>query len=253
MGDPDKGFGPGATWWLDLPDDAIFGRGRHLNVGAGLPGAQKSEELKKQMAASIPVFNCPTRRRGMPLSARYPDGKYAEIDTAERKNLRSIPRNRTSWQRLTMPSTPVPPHTWYSPPNPPPNGPPPTATGCGSPGRLPRTVSNCLTVAEDLTRIGTTFNGISTRYVGAKLRQITDGTSKTALVGEKSLVPKFYELATEILPITQAAMAATIARCIKDTIMITHGPLVQRRNRTVTTMTLKPAIMFALAVRMPAR
>ena len=37
------------------------------------------------------------------------------------------------------------------------------------------------------------FNGISTRYTGAKIRQITDGTSKTALVGEKALPPRFYE------------------------------------------------------------
>jgi prepilin-type processing-associated H-X9-DG protein len=41
--------------------------------------------------------------------------------------------------------------------------------------------------------IGAVFDGISTRYVGAKMRQITDGTSKTALVGEKSLSPQFYE------------------------------------------------------------
>jgi prepilin-type processing-associated H-X9-DG protein len=37
------------------------------------------------------------------------------------------------------------------------------------------------------------WNGISTKLTGAKVGQITDGTSKTAMVGEKALPPRFYE------------------------------------------------------------
>jgi prepilin-type processing-associated H-X9-DG protein len=45
----------------------------------------------------------------------------------------------------------------------------------------------------DFTNIGKFFNGISTRYTGAKMAQITDGASKTALVGEKMVMPRFYQ------------------------------------------------------------
>ena len=36
------------------------------------------------------------------------------------------------------------------------------------------------------------FNGISSFRLAARMRQIVDGASKTALVGEKALPPRFY-------------------------------------------------------------
>jgi prepilin-type processing-associated H-X9-DG protein len=166
-----------------LEEGAVF------NIGGGLPPAQKAQELKKQMGAAIPVYNCPTRRRAEPLTARNPDGKYTEVDSG---GAEKIPMNsaipdvlaKTDYA-INVGRDPIP---GFSPPNPPPNGPPPTASDCG-PGPFP----NCLGLSDELTSIGKDFNGISTRYVGAKLRQITDGTSKTALVGEKSLPPRWHE------------------------------------------------------------
>jgi prepilin-type N-terminal cleavage/methylation domain-containing protein/prepilin-type processing-associated H-X9-DG protein len=191
MGDPDKGVGarqPGGWIYQTtqyLEEGAVF------NIGAGLPPAQKAEELKKQMGASIPVYNCPTRRRAIPLTARTPDGKYTEVDSggAEKIPMNSaIPDVLAKTDYAVNSGTAFVPGT--SPPNPPPNSAPPSATDCGPPGPFP----NCPSVADDLNKIGAIFDGISTRYVGAKLRQITDGTSKTALVGEKAMIPEFYEL-----------------------------------------------------------
>jgi prepilin-type N-terminal cleavage/methylation domain-containing protein/prepilin-type processing-associated H-X9-DG protein len=189
MGDPDKGVGgaqPGGWIYQTtqyLEEDAVF------NIGAGMPVAQKAEELKKQMGASIAVYNCPSRRRAVPLTARTPDGKYVEIDDG---GTEKIPMNSALPDVLAKTDYAVNAGSGFipgtSPPNPIPNAGPPLATDCKN-GPYP----NCATVSGDLAAIDGNFNGISTRYVGAKLRQITDGTSKTALVGEKSLPPRFYE------------------------------------------------------------
>jgi hypothetical protein len=47
--------------------------------------------------------------------------------------------------------------------------------------------------ATDLAQIGKSFNGISTKMTGARVGQITDGTSKTIMAGEKALPPRFYD------------------------------------------------------------
>jgi prepilin-type N-terminal cleavage/methylation domain-containing protein/prepilin-type processing-associated H-X9-DG protein len=189
MGDPDKGVGPQQPGgWIYqtapyLEEDALF------HLGAGLPQAQKSVELKKQMAQPIPIFNCPTRRPAIALTARTPAGKYTELDTS---GTEKIPYNVQIPDALAKTDYAINGGTGKVPATqdqlPPPNGSPTTVTDC-NPGPFP----NCGGVAQDLQIIGTTFNGISTRYTGAKIRQITDGTSKTALVGEKALPPRFHD------------------------------------------------------------
>lgn len=188
MGDPDRGYGgkqPGGWVFSATPyleEEAVRG------VGKGLPVAQKAKELKKQMGAGIPVFICPTRRSATVLGARNPLGKYTEVDTGGTEKLpyNSEPADLMAKSDYAMnagrgfnPGT--------SPPNPPPNAAPPLATDCA--GGWP----NCPTVAADLEAIRTSFTGISTRYTGAKISQITDGTSKTALVGEKMMLPRHYD------------------------------------------------------------
>jgi prepilin-type N-terminal cleavage/methylation domain-containing protein/prepilin-type processing-associated H-X9-DG protein len=187
MGDPDKGFGqrqPGGWIYHCTPfleETTIF------EVGKGLPIAQKAVELKKQMAAGIPTFVCPTRRSITTLTARTPDGKYTEVDTA---GTEKVPYNVAVPDRLAKTDYAINVGSSFvpgtSPPSPPPNAAPPNATDCGGAGW-----PAC--AAADLTAIGKNFNGVSTRYTGARVGQIIDGTSKTALVGEKSLPPRFYE------------------------------------------------------------
>jgi prepilin-type N-terminal cleavage/methylation domain-containing protein/prepilin-type processing-associated H-X9-DG protein len=190
MGDPDKGVGqrqPGGWIYQTtqyLEEGAVF------NVGGGLPPAEKAKELKKQMAASIPVYNCPSRRPAVPLTARTPNGKYTDLDD---NGAEKIPYNSEIPDGLAKTDYAVNAGAGFvpgtSPANPPPNGPPNAVTDC-APGPFP----TCGGLEGDMNAIGATFRGISTRYVGAKIRQITDGTSKTALVGEKSMPPKLYEL-----------------------------------------------------------
>jgi prepilin-type N-terminal cleavage/methylation domain-containing protein/prepilin-type processing-associated H-X9-DG protein len=189
MGDPDKGYGPQQPggWIFQvtpyLEEQTVF------SIGKGLQPAQKAEELKKQMSAVISAFNCPSRRRAAALPAFAPDGKYAERDTGGSELL---PYNVSPPDTMAKTDYAINGGSGRTPPTtpalPPPNAAPPLATDCG--GGWP----NCLGMADDLKRIMDSFNGVSTRYTGARVAQITDGTSKTALVGEKSMKPLFYDL-----------------------------------------------------------
>jgi prepilin-type N-terminal cleavage/methylation domain-containing protein/prepilin-type processing-associated H-X9-DG protein len=189
MGDPDKGYGPQQPGgWIYqvtpyLEEQVVFG------IGKGLQPAQKAEELKKQMSAVIPAFVCPSRRRAAALPAFAPDGKYAERDTGGAELLPynvSPPDTMAKTDYAINGGSGRAPGT--TPAMPPPNAGPPLATDCA--GGWP----NCLGMEADFKSIKDSFNGVSTRYAGAKVAQITDGTSKTALVGEKSMKPLFYDL-----------------------------------------------------------
>jgi prepilin-type N-terminal cleavage/methylation domain-containing protein/prepilin-type processing-associated H-X9-DG protein len=189
MGDPDKGVGPRQPGgWIYqaapfLEEQAVF------NIGAGLPQAQKAVELKKQMAQPIPTFNCPSRRPAVALSSRTPLGKYTDLDDG---GVEKFPFNSLIPDGMAKTDYAInggrDEHPATHPPLPPPNGPPTAVTDC-APGPFP----NCGGMEGDRARIDLLFSGISTRYAAAKIRHITDGTSKTALVGEKALQPKFYD------------------------------------------------------------
>jgi prepilin-type N-terminal cleavage/methylation domain-containing protein/prepilin-type processing-associated H-X9-DG protein len=193
MGDPDKGYGP------QQPGGWIYQAAPFLeetvvrDIGKGLPPAQKAEALKQQLSAVIPVFNCPSRRRAAALTARNPNGVYTDSDDDEKE---IVPYNagvpdglaKTDYAihggRNRRPAT----GKGY-----PPNAAPPLATDCA--GGWP----NCVGIDADRLAIynpmapDNDFDGISTRITGAKVRQITDGTSKTVLAGEKMMMPRFYE------------------------------------------------------------
>jgi prepilin-type N-terminal cleavage/methylation domain-containing protein/prepilin-type processing-associated H-X9-DG protein len=189
MGDPDKGYGS------QQPGGWIFQAAPYMEeidvtlVGGGLPQAEKAIALKNQMAHSIPVFYCPTRRPAASLSAYTPEGKYTELDTSGSEK---PPYNAAKADRMAKTDYAINGGTVDSPSTQPggfvPNAAPPNATSCGGPGPFP----NCLNIKDDYDAINN-WNGISTKMTGAKIGQITDGTSKTALVGEKALPPKFYD------------------------------------------------------------
>ena len=90
MGDPDRGVGPQQPGgWIYttgpfLEEQAVF------NIGAGLPWAQKKVALAKQMAAAVPVFNCPSRRAGRPMPAFSPGGGVRE--SPDRRTRNAAPR-----------------------------------------------------------------------------------------------------------------------------------------------------------------
>lgn len=187
MGDPDKGHGakqPGGWIYHATPyleETAVF------EVGKGLTGLQKADELKKQLGAGIPTFVCPTRRTVTSLSSRNPLGLYTEVDTSGTEKPpynASIPDMLAKTDYAINGGSGAHPSTQSG--GYPPNAAPPLATDCGGGW------ANCVGLAADLKDIDDNFNGISTRCTGAKIAQITDGTSKTALVGEKALPVRFY-------------------------------------------------------------
>jgi prepilin-type processing-associated H-X9-DG protein len=185
MGDPDSGVGrsqPGG-WIFQVTN--YLEEGAVSQIGKGLPDAQKRTELKKQMGAVIPTFNCPSRRRAIALTGKLPNGSGQSTDgNGEAPNNVEIPdfNAKTDYAinggtaSLTTGRGPAFICLGLYP-----NWGPGTGAGAG-----------CQFLNLDAT-IARSFNGISTDHTGAKIKQITGGTSKTILVGEKSLQPRFYE------------------------------------------------------------
>jgi prepilin-type N-terminal cleavage/methylation domain-containing protein/prepilin-type processing-associated H-X9-DG protein len=186
MGDPDRGMGRGQPGgWIYqvapyLEEQTVF------QIGKGLPAAQKKTELKKQMASVIPVFNCPTRRRAMALTGTLPTDPTKSTDAGgdppinvdipdfNAKTDYAINGGHFSGNLARGPGflcLAVYPNWGIGAPSP--------GDGCG--------FNNSDQV------IGKSFSGISYDHTGVKISQITDGTSKTILAGEKCLQPRFYD------------------------------------------------------------
>lgn len=172
-GDPDMGLGekqPGGWIYsiLAFIEDATVFR-----VGAGLPAAQKSAAMIQQKTTPIASFYCPSRR---PVGLSYgpegsinadavPGGFVAKSDYAA---------NGGSFSPID--GVPVP---WQGGPT------------------LPclRTFPDCEWggfTREKLTSGPPAMDGVVIPRFPVKLRQITDGNSKTMLCGEKYLASDLY-------------------------------------------------------------
>jgi prepilin-type N-terminal cleavage/methylation domain-containing protein/prepilin-type processing-associated H-X9-DG protein len=182
MGDPDRGTGRGQPggWIFQtapyLEEESVF------RVGGGLTAAQKKIELMKQTSTVITVFICPSRRRAVALSGFAPDGKVTDptpynVDTAPTLAKTDYAINGGHNSMSTLGGGPsalcLTVYPNWGP------GAPPPGNGCAF-----------MNTDKD---IADKFSGVSTDHTGAKVKQITDGLSKTILVGEKSLQPRFYE------------------------------------------------------------
>lgn len=183
MGDPDRGLGRGQPGGWIYQVAGFIEEGNIYTIGAGLNDAQKRVELKKQAASVIPVFNCPTRRAPIAITSRRPDGLSTEGNgTVEVYNMEA----GGEWAKTDYAIN---------------GGHSSMTTGGGPPGLClslyPRWGAGtgpgtaCSFLNKDTT-IGSSFDGVSTDHTGAKVAQIVDGTSKTILVGEKHLSPRFY-------------------------------------------------------------
>ena len=202
MGDPDQGVGP------QQPGGWIYTTAPHLeeqslvHIGKGLSFAAKKVELAKQMQQGIPVFNCPSRRTGRDQPAFSANNRYC--DGGETRNM---PKNSDVPPTIAKSDYAI-------------NGGAHHLTGAGGSGGAPD--ANCLEASEgpfgaegakypdcnwhiggypsppgsgetkELRDQWANFDGISTFRLGARMRQIIDGASKTALVGEKMMEPRFY-------------------------------------------------------------
>jgi prepilin-type processing-associated H-X9-DG protein len=198
MGDPDQGIGP------QQPGGWIYTTGPYLeeqavfNIGAGLLWDQKEVELAKQMAAVVPVFNCPSRRPALAMPAHSPTG--ASCENVPRPQNSILPQEVAKSDYAINGGIGL---GWDD--------------GAGGSGGYPpdiclKSQQNALTGGTDPAQYpdcgwhGTfsipknrqdywneRFNGVSGWRTAARLGQLTDGASQTVLVGEKIMQPYFYE------------------------------------------------------------
>jgi prepilin-type N-terminal cleavage/methylation domain-containing protein len=145
-------------------------------VGKGLPTANKRAALAQQKAYPVPVFYCPTRRPasvsyGSEISANAdnPPGNYvAKTDYAANGGTNSPVENRPSWSAG------------------------PTNSDC--PTKFP----NCNWNTYSTANVTKLFDGAVRPRLPVKIGQITDGTSKTILLGEKYLWSQQYGLEAQV-------------------------------------------------------
>jgi prepilin-type N-terminal cleavage/methylation domain-containing protein/prepilin-type processing-associated H-X9-DG protein len=201
MGDPDQGIGPQQPGgWIYstapyLEEQAMF------NLGAGLPWAQKKVELGKQMAAVVPVFNCPTRRAPRTMPAFSPtnvsceNGKEpinANLPSEVAKTDYAINGGADGFDDGAGGSAGGPIESCLH------QG----GFGGDAPGLYP----NCEGWhIQDGPGYWNTFDGVTGWRYGARMAQIVDGASQTVLVGEKIMQPYFYE---HSCPATQPGVPA---------------------------------------------
>jgi prepilin-type N-terminal cleavage/methylation domain-containing protein len=188
MGDPDSGVGP------QQPGGWIYSVGPHLeeqvvfNLGAGLPWSKKVQELSKQMAAVVPVFNCPSRRGAKAYPAYGPGGapcerapKNADLPPEIAKSDYAINGGiGDGWNDGAGGSGGSPEASCLF------------SAGFGDTS-YPGTYPDCNWHITDRPTYNRRFNGVSGWRTAARIAQIIDGTSHTLLVAEKLMQPKFYE------------------------------------------------------------
>ncbi|MGD9632796.1 MAG: DUF1559 domain-containing protein [Pirellulales bacterium] len=187
MGDPDQGIGPQqpGSWgytigrFLDVKAD--------FNLGAGLQFDEKKRALAKQMSIVVPVFHCPSRRPAVALPSRSAAGTPCDNGI--------LPKNAFLPEKVAKSDYAI-------------NGGNGSGWdgGAGGSGGVPSedclisnelsdgpSYPNCNWHIYSPSQYWQRFNGVSGWRIGAHVSQISDGVSKTVLVGEKFMQPLFYE------------------------------------------------------------
>ncbi len=172
MGDPDAGTGPRQPGGWIYQMAPYIEQGNVTHIGSGTRGQAKMDALAQQRAAIIPMLYCPSRRAPIGMTSVelcFNAGNptlEAKTDYAANGGAAKIGPQ----------------------PGPAPN---PDLTDCM--GGFP----NCSGgLAPSDSTIVNSFSGIVTARTGAKLRQVTDGTSNTMMAGEKYLPFEFYDQIT---------------------------------------------------------
>lgn len=169
-GDPDRGFGerqPGGWVFSVLPWVELGGL---RDLGAGMADAEAKADLSMtRLTTPIPLFNCPSRRTGgvFPLKPGI-DFWVVAVPASVKRRPEAVARGDYA---ANMGSG-TPPYHYRS---------------GGS--FAPASVGDTMTSADWLASFGPDPDGVIFRRSRVRLRDITDGVSKTYLVGEKYLDP----------------------------------------------------------------
>jgi prepilin-type N-terminal cleavage/methylation domain-containing protein len=181
-GDPDMGAGedqPGGWTYNAMP--YIEEQSLH-DMGAGLPDAQKRQAMFRRDQIPVSVYYCPTRRpaRALPTTAvnwNYPPGVTTPFLAARTDYAMNVGNAQCDYDVAVSTclsgGKPVPPSwnsgvLWFAV----------YTQGMASPNPVDQRGNANPTPLYD--------------NVLVKLKHITDGTSKTYLVGEKYLNPDYY-------------------------------------------------------------
>lgn len=178
VGDPDAGFAreqPGGWCYNILP---FIEEQTVRDLGAGSTGTAKRDAITKAMSTALTPFICPTRR---PARA-YPGGSAVNGGTAGMTVAKSD--YGANGGSIIHPARSNPSKFDWAP-------------GGGA-----TTVDTAVGVLNK----GTAYkwpntdwsNGIMVEATGIRLRQVTDGTSHTLMLGEKYINPDRYETGTDL-------------------------------------------------------
>jgi prepilin-type N-terminal cleavage/methylation domain-containing protein/prepilin-type processing-associated H-X9-DG protein len=173
IGNPDFGVGPRQPGgWIYQVSDYLENQNVKKLGGGGLTGQPLREALKDQATVIIPIFNCPSRRPAQ----LYPNHEQV-VYNAELAPEAAKSDYAANGGGVDSVSAGVPQAT-------------PDLINCtmGGDTRFP----DCVFPNPDLSQ----WRGIVASRAGARVGQITDGTSKTAAAGEKWVSIHFYDVAT---------------------------------------------------------
>jgi len=187
MGDPDQGVGP------QQPGSWIYTSGRYLEseanfeAGAGLDWPQKRAALAGLLSTVIPEYYCPSRRPAKALSSQSPTGfpcdngiliKNADLPMAVASSDYAINGGSgNGWDGGAGGTGGAPYEDCLR------------GNKLGGGPQYP----NCSWHIWNSAKYWQRFNGVSGWRIGAHAGQISDGVSKTILVGGKFMQPMFYE------------------------------------------------------------
>ena len=179
MGDPDAGTGPRQPGgWVYQTAPFMENAGISL-IGKGLKGQAKYDALAEQRKVIISFLYCPSRRKAVGMTAGETPFNSGIPDLDAKSDYAA--HGGTKFYALAQ-------------------GPGPNAdfTNCAGTGFPMCGVGSPPQPAWQVTdkQIAEEWNGIVCQRVGARMRQITDGASRTLLGGEKYLPPEYYETAT---------------------------------------------------------
>jgi prepilin-type N-terminal cleavage/methylation domain-containing protein len=176
MGDPNAGVGPRQPGGWIYQVAPYIEQANITLIGKGLRGPALAAANAQQRATIIEGFYCPSRRKAVGMGPGAPgEAEFtynADAPPQDAKTDYAISGGSKVFDGARGPN---------------PNADLSNCLGAGFP--------NCdWDISADV--LANSWNGIVCQRAGAKIRQITDGTSNTILAGEKYLPPVFYETVT---------------------------------------------------------